>query len=193
VATTGATSTAPTATSTSVVATTAAAQAGGSCQNLVATAQVKAAVTSTYGQSGTGSGAQLIHIAPAPGVFFYGECGTTAYAATRFVPTAGATLNEQVALQDDGAMMKYFSEWSGGSWSLVASQAFPGTQGCGAITQIPSALASLWATAHRAFDGEDPKPRPTPRPSPRWPPLIPVLRHHDNYWRIAFANKALSE
>lgn len=141
---TAATSNASGATSTSSVATTVAGQADGGCQNLVATAQVKAAVTSTYGQAGTGSGIQLIHIAPAPGVFFYGECGTTSYAATRFVPTAGATLNEQVALQDDGAMMKYFSESSGGVWSLVASQTFPGTQGCGAITQIPSALASLW-------------------------------------------------
>jgi len=134
--------------STSVVGattTTAAAQAAGGCQNLVATAAVKAAVTSTYGQAGTGSGIQLVHIAPAPGVFFYGECGPTFYAATRFVATPGATTDEQVALQDDGAMMKYFSEPSGGAWSLVASQGFPGTQGCGSITQLPAALATLWA------------------------------------------------
>ncbi len=139
------TSTAVNSTSSSVVVTTTApAQTTGGCQNLVATVTVKAAVTSTYGQVATGGALRLVHIAPAPGVFFYGECATRFYAATRFVPTAGATVNEDVALQDDGATMKYFSQPQGGTWSLIASQGFPGTQGCGTITQLPTALANLW-------------------------------------------------
>ncbi|MET9879818.1 hypothetical protein ABZZ36_35175 [Actinacidiphila glaucinigra] len=88
---------------------------------------------------------RLVHIAPAPGGFFYGQCGTVRYAATRFQPTPGANEGELVNLQDEGSAMKYFRASSGGDWSYVATDGFPASEGgCRAIPQIPRALATAW-------------------------------------------------
>lgn len=52
---------------------------------------------------------------------------------------------EQVALQDDGAAMKYFTDRPGAGWHYVASAGFPAAaRGCAAIPQIPARLAALW-------------------------------------------------
>jgi hypothetical protein len=126
------------------------AQAGGAgCRSLVATAAVKQAVTTAYGHQAQ---PPLVHIQPEKGSFFYGECGGTYYAATPFQPGPGATLAEQVALQDDGAAMKYLSAGSAGTWRYVASDGLPADpRGCAAIPRIPAQLAALWndcAVAH---------------------------------------------
>lgn len=87
-----------------------------------------------------------MHIRPRTGTFYYGKCDGTTYTAAMFVPTAGATYTEQVASQDDGAAMKYFSRSGNGSWALIASDGLPrDPRGCAAIPQIPAPLAALWA------------------------------------------------
>ncbi|MCQ4081219.1 hypothetical protein NGB36_11560 [Streptomyces sp. RB6PN25] len=114
----------------------------GSCTSLAVPDSVKQAVTSAYGHQAQPN---LVHITPVKGTFYYGRCGQVLYAATRFTLTSGATYAEQVALQDDGAAMKYFSAPMHGSWTFVNSDGFPaGSRGCAAIPQIPSQLAALW-------------------------------------------------
>ncbi|KUO08736.1 hypothetical protein [Streptomyces sp. DSM 15324] len=53
---------------------------------------------------------------------------------------------EQVALQDDGAAMKYFTDRPGAGRHYVAGAGFPAApRGCAAIPQIPARLAALWS------------------------------------------------
>ncbi|MFG3656685.1 hypothetical protein [Streptomyces sp. NPDC047706] len=112
------------------------------CHNLPAGADVKAAVTDAYRRSFP----RFRHIQPAPQQFFYGRCGDVRYAATRFQATPGATLDELVAMQDEGSVTKYFRTTTTGGWSYVAGDSFPrGAQGCGDIPLIPAALAEAWA------------------------------------------------
>ncbi|MGW9027793.1 hypothetical protein ACWGQ5_27240 [Streptomyces sp. NPDC055722] len=100
-------------------------------------------MTAAYGRQ---SRPQLVHIRPRTGTFYYGNCDGTTYAAAMFVLTAGATYAEQVASQDDGAAMKYFSRSGNGNWTLIASDGLPrDPRGCAAIPQIPAPLAALWA------------------------------------------------
>ncbi|MEU4172706.1 hypothetical protein AB0F46_38190 [Streptomyces sp. NPDC026665] len=110
------------------------------CRNLTAGDAVKADVTRTYRRDVT----HFEHIEPVPHVFFYGQCGTVRYAATRFRPFAGATQAELVGMQDEGSVTKYFRD-SGGGWVYVATDGFPvGPHGCGDIPAIPDALATAW-------------------------------------------------
>ncbi|MFF4020188.1 hypothetical protein [Streptomyces sp. NPDC001843] len=107
-----------------------------------ASATVKASVTAAYRSQAQ---PPLSHIAPVEGTFYYGSCDGTFYAGTRFQLTPGSTEAEQVALQDDGAAMKYFVDRPGAGWHYVAGDGFPASpQGCAAITQIPARLATLW-------------------------------------------------
>ncbi|MEZ0095777.1 hypothetical protein [Streptacidiphilus sp. EB129] len=111
--------------------------AGPDCRNLPATAAVKAAVTAAYQVQNP----VMKHIQPAAGSFYYGSCGTTQYAATRFAPAAGAGEQELVGLQDDGSTRKYFT-YSAGGWTVSGSDGFPSRGGCS--PQIPGPLAGLW-------------------------------------------------
>ncbi|WP_152628153.1 hypothetical protein [Streptacidiphilus neutrinimicus] len=113
------------------------AASGSPCRDLVVTAAVKAEVTRTYAAQN-----KLVHIGPVPGSFLYGACGGVTYAASPFEPTAGATLQEQVASQDEGSVPKYFSLGAAGAWSYLGSAGFPATGGC--IGAIPRALAAVW-------------------------------------------------
>ncbi|MFF2361916.1 hypothetical protein ACFVU0_04180 [Streptomyces sp. NPDC058122] len=110
------------------------------CRNLTAGDAVKADVTRTYRHDVT----HFEHIGPVPHVFFYGQCGTVRYAATRFQPFAGATQAELVGMQDEGSVTKYFRD-AGGGWVYVATDGFPvAPHGCGDIPAIPDALATAW-------------------------------------------------
>jgi hypothetical protein len=132
--TTGSTSTGHTAAGSS-------AKTGG-CRSLLASPTAKASVTAAYRSQAQ---PPLTHIAPVKGTFYYGSCDGVLYAGTRFHLTAGSTEAEQVALQDDGAAMKYFVDRPGAGWRYVASDSFPaGPRGCAAIAQIPAHLAALW-------------------------------------------------
>ncbi|MFR9798804.1 hypothetical protein ACL02U_23355 [Streptomyces sp. MS06] len=140
------TPTGPTTGSTGAPApSTTAAPSGGSadrCRSLVVPQSVKDAVTEAYRRSQQ----NLTHIAPAKGSFFYGTCGDTAYAATRFDPTSGVSPGEEVQLQDAGGAMKYFTRSQDGQWAYVASDGLPrDPRGCAAVPQIPAELARLWA------------------------------------------------
>jgi hypothetical protein len=111
------------------------------CRSLVVPQEVKNAVTQAYQRSQP----ELVHIAPVRGTFYYGECGGVLYAGTSFTPTADATENELVQLQDEGGAEKYFTKAKGSPWTYVASDGFPrDPRGCAAIHEIPARLAALW-------------------------------------------------
>lgn len=113
-----------------------------SCRSLPVPPTVKANVTAAYGNQAQ---PRLTHITPVKGTFYYGSCSGTFYAGTRFQLTPGSTEAEQVALQDDGAAMKYFVDRPGTGWTFLAGGGFPAApQGCAAIPQIPPHLAALW-------------------------------------------------
>lgn len=117
-----------------------AATAVAGCRNLAAGDAVKTEVTRMYRHDVT----HFQHIEPEPHTFFYGQCGTVRYAATRFQPFAGATEAELVGMQDEGGAIKYFRD-SGGGWVYIASDGLPaGPHGCGDIPAIPDALATAW-------------------------------------------------
>ena len=136
--TTGGSSSSPagSASPTATASATSGTEAGG-CQDLTATASVKAAVVSAYEAKNPG----LTDIVPAPGNFYYGSCGGTQYAATNFTAGPGAPQNTLVAMQDDGSTRKYFA-FAATGWSYVNSDSFPDRGGCAA--QIPADLAKAW-------------------------------------------------
>ena len=114
----------------------------GDCRSLPASSTVKADVTAAYGKQAQ---PPLAHIAPVKGTFYYGSCDGVRYAGTRFQLTPGSTAAEQVALQDEGAAMKYFVDRPGTGWRYTAGDGFPADpRGCAAIPQIPARLAALW-------------------------------------------------
>ncbi|MEU0412314.1 hypothetical protein ABZ307_31445 [Streptomyces griseorubiginosus] len=112
------------------------------CRSLPVSPTVKADVTTAYGDQAQ---PPLRHITPVKGTFYYGSCGKTFYAATRFQLTPGSTEAEQVALQDDGSVMKYFIDRPGTAWTFLAGDTFPASpSGCAAVPEIPSHLSTLW-------------------------------------------------
>ena len=120
------------------------------CRSLPASPAVKLSVTTAYrGQAQP----PLAHIAPVKGTFYYGSCNGTFYAGTRFQLTPGSTEAEQVALQDDGAAMKYFTDRPGAGWHYAASDSFPANaRGCAGIAQIPARLAAQWNDCRSTAD-----------------------------------------
>ncbi|MFF3612594.1 hypothetical protein [Streptomyces sp. NPDC002580] len=110
------------------------------CRNLDVGDEVKAAVTRAYQQRVV----HYAHIEPAPHSFFYGQCGTVRYAATRFQPFEGATMEELVGMQDAGSVTKYFRS-SGSGWDFVGSDDLPvSPRGCADVPAIPRSLAAAW-------------------------------------------------
>jgi hypothetical protein len=102
---------------------------------------VKDAVTQAYRRSQPG----LVHITPVKGTFYYGRCDGVFYAGASFTPTAGATENELVQLQDEGGAEKYFTKNRDGAWTFVAGDGLPrDPRGCAALPGIPARLAALW-------------------------------------------------
>ncbi|SEL28866.1 hypothetical protein [Streptacidiphilus jiangxiensis] len=137
----------PTATASATAASATAAPSSPSgvvagCRSLPASSAVRTAVLDAYERA---SRPHPTHITP-KGVFYYGVCDGTAFAATRFIPTSGATQQELVASQDEGAATKYFSKAPGQGWGYDASDGAPrNPRGCAAVSQIPRQLAAAWA------------------------------------------------
>lgn len=98
---------------------------------------MKSAVTQTWENAKKTS-----HVQPRTGSFYYGGCGADLYAAVRFEAAAGATGNDLVALQDEGAVLQFFRFSPGTGWQFVASDSFPATNDCAVVA--PAALASEW-------------------------------------------------
>jgi len=75
-----------------------------------------------------------------PGSVYYGfvPSTNTYWAIAGFVPTAAASTQTQVAMQDEGCC-GVFSQPAGGSWTYVT-----GFLGVPCPGQIPAALQSLW-------------------------------------------------
>jgi hypothetical protein len=107
-------------------------------ENLVATAAVKGALTAAYVAH---NGLPAAEVAgTAPGSVYYGfEPSTNTYwAIAGFVPTAGASQQTMVSMQDDGCC-GVFSQPAGGSWTYVT-----GYLGVPCPGQIPADLEALW-------------------------------------------------
>ncbi|MFG2191734.1 hypothetical protein [Streptomyces sp. NPDC048639] len=109
-----------------------------SCRKLVASAEVKKAVTDAYRQAFP----VFEHIKPTPGSFYYGECGNR-FAGTTFEVTPGHSEKEGVHMQDEGSTMKYFTVQDG-EWMFIASGAEELAKGCTAVKEIPAELARVW-------------------------------------------------
>lgn len=146
----GSPTTASTSTSTSVrpgsTATTGGAGSGssttspasGAPQNLVATAALKSALTAAFVAH---SGLPANEVAgTAPNSVYYGYLPSTStyWAVAGFVPTANASYNTQVAMQDEGCC-GIFTMTAGGPWTYVA-----GYLGAPCTGQVPAALEQLW-------------------------------------------------
>lgn len=115
----------------------AAAAVPAACKNLAVHADVKSAVTQTWEHA-----KGVTHIQPKPGNFYYGSCGTTLYAAVRFEAGAGATGDDRVQLQDEGAGLQFFRFTPSTGWWFVGSDAYPATDDCSRFA--PVALARQW-------------------------------------------------
>jgi hypothetical protein len=115
---------------------------GGGCTNLTATAAVKAQVTAAYRAMDPG----LPPVLPEPGAFYYGTCAGTQYAATTFtLPAGDAKQGDQVAMQDDGSTIKYFTRPAAGSWHYAGSNDVPpAPAGCTSTPFVPAQLVGRW-------------------------------------------------
>jgi hypothetical protein len=109
-------------------------------QNLPATPAIKGALTAAYVAH---NGLPATEVAgTAPNSVYYGfEPSTNTYwAIAGFVPTANASMQTQVAMQDEGCC-GVFSMTTGGSWKYVAPYQGGGTPCPG---QVPADLWNLW-------------------------------------------------
>jgi hypothetical protein len=107
-------------------------------QNLAATAAVKSALTAAYLAHNGLPAAEVAGTAPNSVYYAFVPSTNTYWAIAGFVPSANASMNTQVAMQDDGCC-GIFTMTAGGSWTYVAG--YLGSP-CGG--QIPAALEQLW-------------------------------------------------
>jgi hypothetical protein len=134
----GRTTTTTTSGATGSTSTSTTSGASAADQNLAATAAVKSALTAAYVAH---NGLPAAEVAgTAPGSVYYGflPSTNTYWAIAGFVPSAAASQNTQVAMQDDGCC-GIFNMTAGGSWTFVA-----GYLGAPCGGQIPASLEQLW-------------------------------------------------
>jgi hypothetical protein len=110
----------------------------GAAQNLVATAAIKSALTAVYVAHSGLPAAEVAGTAPNSVYYAFVPSTNTYWAISGFVPAANASLNTQVAMQDDGCC-GIFNMTSGGAWTFVSGYL---GEPCGG--QIPAALEELW-------------------------------------------------
>jgi hypothetical protein len=110
----------------------------GAPQNLVATAAVKSALTAVYVARNGLPAAEVAGTAPNSVYYAFMPSTNTYWAIAAFLPTANASMNTEVAMQDDGCC-GIFNMTTGGAWTLVAR--YLGAP-CGG--QIPATLEELW-------------------------------------------------
>lgn len=117
---------------------TSSAAASAAVQNLVATAAIKSALTAAYVAHNGLPAAEVAGTAPNSVYYAYLPSTSTYWAIANFLPTATASQNTDVAMQDDGCC-GIFTMTSGGSWTYAA-----GFLGGPCTGQIPAALEELW-------------------------------------------------
>jgi hypothetical protein len=85
------------------------------------------------------------HLTPEQGGFYYGACGATRYAATRFRPTPEASPQDRIATQDQVADIQVFIAHPGTRWSYVTSgDGRHYSHPCTDIPQLLTALVTIW-------------------------------------------------
>jgi cytoskeletal protein RodZ len=112
--------------------------ASGAAQNLVATAALKTALTAAFVAHRGLPASEVAGTAPNSVYYGYVPSTSTYWAVAGFVPTANASYNTQVAMQDEGCC-GIFTMTAGGSWTYVA-----GYLGAPCTGQVPAALEQLW-------------------------------------------------
>jgi hypothetical protein len=112
--------------------------ASGAAQNLAATAALKTALTAAFVAHSNLPAAEVAGTAPNSVYYGYLPSTSTYWAVAGFVPTANASYNTQVAMQDEGCC-GIFTMKAGGSWTYVA-----GYLGAPCTGQIPAVLEQLW-------------------------------------------------
>lgn len=112
--------------------------ASGAPKNLVATAALKSALTAAYVAHSGLPAAEVAGTAPNSVYYGYLPSTSTYWAVAGFVPTANASYNTEVAMQDEGCC-GIFTMTAGGSWTYVA-----GYLGAPCTGQVPAALEQLW-------------------------------------------------
>ena len=110
----------------------------GAPQNLVATAALKSALTTAFVAHHGFPPADVAGTAPNSVYYAFVPSTNTYWASAGFVPSANASYNTQVAMQDEGCC-GIFTMTTGGSWMFVA-----GYLGSPCAGQIPAALEQLW-------------------------------------------------
>jgi hypothetical protein len=110
----------------------------GAAQNLTATAAVKSALTAAFLAHSGLPPAEVAGTAPNSVYYGYVPSTSTYWAIAAFVPTANASQNTQIAMQDDGCC-GIFTMTAGGSWKYVN-----GYLGAPCNGQVPAALVQLW-------------------------------------------------
>ena len=106
--------------------------------NLAASAAVKSSLTTAYvGHNGLPA-AEVAGTSPNSVYYAFVPSTNTYWAIAGFVPTANASMNTQVAMQDDGCC-GVFTMTPGGSWTFVT-----GYLGAPCTGQIPAVLETLW-------------------------------------------------
>jgi hypothetical protein len=112
--------------------------ASGAPQNLVATAALKTALMAAFVAHNGLPANEVAGTAPNSVYYGYVPSTSTYWAVAGFVPTANASYNTQVAMQDEGCC-GIFTMTAGGSWTYVA-----GYLGAPCTGQVPASLERLW-------------------------------------------------
>jgi hypothetical protein len=105
---------------------------------LAATDSLKSQLTAVYVAKNNLPASQVAGTAPGSVYYGYEPSTKTYWAVASFLPNSSATMQTQVAMQDDGCC-GIFSTLNPGSWTLVAR--FLGAPCAG---QIPADLMALW-------------------------------------------------
>jgi hypothetical protein len=110
----------------------------GAPQNLAATAALKSSITAVYVAARNLPASQVAGTVPGSVYYAYVPSTQTYWAIASFEPNGSATMQTQVAMQDDGCC-GIFTQMTGGNWVFVS-----GFLGEPCTGQIPASLMALW-------------------------------------------------
>jgi hypothetical protein len=128
----------PTSSSTSTSAPASTTSTSAAPQNLAVSDAVKSDLTAVYVAHQGLPADQVAGTAPGSVYYAFIPSTSTYWAVASFVPTANASMQTQVAMQDDGCC-GIFTMATGGNWVFVS-----GFLGEPCPGQIPAALFALW-------------------------------------------------
>jgi len=128
-------------TSTTASGSTTSTAASGGPQNLTASASVKNALKEAYVAHNGLPADEVAGTAPNSVYYAYDPSTKTYWAIASFVPTAHASYDTEVAMQDEGCC-GVFTKPAAGAWTYMA-----GFLGVPCPGQLPAAIEALWQLA----------------------------------------------